>query len=96
MSRSVPILVTAVAFVLALVFANSSKAQHVRGDDGTGGAAGYSPPIDSFEKSAPGRSRSIRPVQKEPTPDPKTSAPSTSTNEKQQEGLSPDESANDK
>lgn len=46
MSRSGSRLIAAVAFALALALAAPSNAQRVRGDEGTGGAAGYSPPID--------------------------------------------------
>jgi len=39
------IAVSALAFVLALAAPESSIAQRTKGDEGTGGAAGYSPPV---------------------------------------------------
>jgi hypothetical protein len=63
MSRSGFRLLVALAFAFTLAFAaaQSSYAQHTNGDDGTGGAAGYSlpPPADT-----PDASRSM----KAPTP----------------------------
>ena len=39
------IAISALAFVLALAAPEASIAQPTKGDEGTGGAAGYSPPI---------------------------------------------------
>jgi hypothetical protein len=54
-------LVAEAALVLActLALGGSVCAQHSKGDDGTGGAAGYSPPIDIPDANAPMQSRSI-------------------------------------
>ena len=48
-------LVAAAALLLACVLAlpNSSYAQSPRGEEGTGGAAGYSPPVDMPDANAP-------------------------------------------
>ena len=83
MSRSQ--LVAAAALLLACVLAlpNSSYAQSPRGEEGTGGAAGYSPPVDMPDANAPMQSRSIEtPAEAAPPPD---QAPPPDASEKKQD-----------
>ena len=67
-------LIVASALALALTFAapQSSIAQRTKGDDGTGGAAGYSPPVDQppGPADAPAAPSTTAPAQPEDTGEP--------------------------
>jgi hypothetical protein len=66
------IAVSALAFVLALAAPESSIAQRTKGDEGTGGAAGYSPPVDTGpEADSPAAPEAMPP----PPPDAGQAAP---------------------
>ncbi len=67
-----------VALVCMLVQSGSVYAQRSKGDEGTGGAAGYSPPIDMPDANAPMQSRSI---EIPPVPAPKSAAPQEKSKE---------------
>ena len=69
------IAVSALALILALAAPEASIAQPTKGDEGTGGAAGYSPPIgtgpaaDSPPRLRPCHPRPRTPGRQRPAPD---------------------------
>jgi hypothetical protein len=69
------------AFTLAL--GGSVCAQRSKGDEGTGGAAGYSPPIETPDANAPMQSRSIEIPHEESAPSPESALPQEKPKEKE-------------
>jgi len=80
-SQSRLIVASALALALTLGAPQSSIAQRTKGDEGTGGAAGYSPPVDqpgaADAPAAPSTTAPAKPEDTgEPPPMPDTAMPS--------------------
>ena len=88
MSRSQLVAAAALLLAWALALPNSSHAQSPRGEEGTGGAAGYSPPIDMPDANAPMQSRSIE-IPAEAAPEPGQAAPPHPSEKKQNDEGTP-------
>jgi hypothetical protein len=83
------IVASALALALTLGAPQSSIAQRTKGDEGTGGAAGYSPPVDQ-----PGPAEApIAPAQPEdtgePPPRPDSATPGDKPADKKNDGAPP-------
>jgi hypothetical protein len=90
MSRSQLVAAAALLLACALPLPSSCHAQSPRGEEGTGGAAGYSPPIDMPDANAPMQSRSIEvPTEAAPEPDQAT-PPDASEKKRDDEGTPKD------
>ena len=90
MSRS-KIVATALLLAWVLALPSSSHAQSTRGEEGTGGAAGYSPPIDMPDANAPMQSRSIE-TPAEAAPEPGQATPPDASPKKQDDEATPKDS----
>lgn len=77
-----------VAAALLLALSSSSYAQSTRGEEGTGGAAGYSPPIDMPDANEPMQSRSIE-TPSEAAPEPGQATPPHPSEKKQNDEGTP-------
>ena len=90
MSRSQLVAAAALLLACALALPSSSYAQSPRGEEGTGGAAGYSPPVDMPDANAPMQSRSIEtPAEAAPQPD-QAAPPDASEKKQDDEGAAKD------
>ena len=78
--RFAAVAILVLAYTLAL--GGSVCAQRSKGDEGTGGAAGYSPPIDVPDANAPMQSRSIEIPPEQAAPAPESASPQEKPEEK--------------
>ena len=83
------IVASALALALTLGAPQSSIAQRTKGDQGTGGAAGYSPPVDQpGAADAPSAPSTTAPAQPEDTGEPPP-MPDSPTPDKKNDGTPP-------
>jgi len=79
------IVASALALILTLGAPQSSIAQRTKGDDGTGGAAGYSPPVDqpsaADAPAAPSTTAPAQPADTGEPPMPDTATPGDKKND---------------
>lgn len=84
------IVASALALVLTLGAPQSSIAQRTKGDDGTGGAAGYSPPVDQpGAADAPAAPSTTAPAKPEDTGEPPPMPDSATPGDKKDDGAPP-------
>jgi hypothetical protein len=74
--------VAALVLACTLALQGTACAQRATGEEGTGGAAGYSPPIDMPDANAPMQSRSIEIPPEEAAPAPESASPKEKPEEK--------------
>jgi hypothetical protein len=84
------IVASALALVLTLGAPQSSIAQRTKGDEGTGGAAGYSPPVDQpGAADAPAAPSTTAPAKPEDTGEPPPMPDSATPSDKKDDGAPP-------
>ncbi len=84
------IVASALALVLTLGAPQSSIAQRTKGDEGTGGAAGYSPPVDQpGAADAPAEPSTTAPAKPEDTGEPPPMPDSATPGDKKDDGAPP-------